>query len=158
MKSVNPMVPSSIEKDTIKSNQTAAARDAKIAFRRLSPDGVINESCEPATATLAQPTAWNNVHHPSPMKKFEIMATSTAKAAPRRAPNCAPTSNAATVTGCTFGNGCITTRSRVTDRTRVAKNRESMIGRFVGFAKSQKALASKATSKTRLANGERVGP
>ena len=67
-----------------------------------------------------QPAAWNMVHQPSPISMFESTATSTANATPRRAPSCAPTSNAATVTGWMFGKGCITTRKATTETTNVA--------------------------------------
>jgi len=152
------IVPSRIENETTKSNQNAAIRDATHARRRFKPDVVTRDNREPAKAILAHPAAWNRVHQPSPMKKFDVMATRTAKAAPRRAPSCAPTKSAATVTGCTLGIGCMTTRSKDTERTRLIKNKESIIGRLVGLANNQKAHPSKTTSNSRLARGESAGP
>jgi hypothetical protein len=52
----------------------------------------------------------------------------------------------------------MTTRIKETDKTSAAKKSVSMTGRFVGFAKSQKATPSNAASNTKLANGESVGP
>ena len=158
MNSVMPIVPSRIENETTKSNQNAATREAIHALQRFKPEDVTRDKREPAKAILAHPAAWKSVHQPSPMKKFEIIATSTAKAAPRRAPSWAPTKSAATVTGCTLGSGCMTTRSKETERTRLIRNKESKIGRLVGLAKSQKAQPNKTTSMSRAARGERAGP
>ena len=89
---------------------------------------------------------------------FESKVTRRAKAMPRFAPRCAPTRSAATVTGWTFGSGCITTLSAVITTTMVASM--ATIIRLVrgAEAKKKKARPTSTMSKSVLARGVNSGP
>ncbi|RJU97160.1 MAG: hypothetical protein DWC10_05070 [Candidatus Poseidoniales archaeon] len=153
------MVLGSMSEHVATNPKTKAANTEAMHRRRMSNLPCCSKfNLEPRTATAPQPAAWNMVHQPSPISMFESNATSTANATPRRAPSCAPTSNAATVTGWMFGKGCITTRKATTETTNVA-NPANRIGVGRGVEKRRaKARPTKTTSATAWPSGESSGP
>ena len=92
------------------------------------------------------------------MSRFERSVTRMANATPLLAPRCAPTRSAATVTGWTFGNGCMRTRRAVMERTMVASM--ATVIRFVrgGAIRKAKAVPTSTMSRKAEPSGDNSGP